>query len=668
MNQKQVRFSGLRPLPSRVLSRVASVRQMVGAFLRAYLRPAASDRRTPERIIHVLLIAACLGLVSGILEAGANGLLAVIPDAFGWRSDLLPGILWIAPLVSVSLFCIAALPIALIAWKSHNNVGEFVSFSVLGLMAVFGPLAALGRLSTLARVLLTLGVSVQMVRMAARKKYFSTAALGRTLLVLTGVVLVTSLVAISSGTRAGYADSQRAIHEGRPLNVLLIVIDTLRADHVSAYGYARKTTPNLDRIASEGVLFENAYSPASWTLPSHASIFTGRTPGEHGAGGRPLGDQYPTLAGYLAEKGYQTAGFSANLYFVNARSGLTRGFDCFATYFNNIANITARTYYGKQLLRLLPSFGYYDIPGRKRARVVDQEVMEWIDHRATSRPFFAFINYFSPHDPYLPPDPYDDLYTDHPTDGSRVNSELYPRDFVGGKKLTREQIQNEIDGYDGSISYVDAEIESLIRRLSARGLLDHTALVIASDHGEAFGEHGLFGHGQNVYRHLVHVPLILRLPASIPAGRRVQAPVSLLDLPATILDILDLANQGIFPGRSLVPCWSGDEAARGESPALVESLPGIVPEPGLPLGRRGGMISFLNADTQIIYNEEGTLELYKFRQDPEERVNLAGTPQGQAALERISAQTAGLISDSVWRQFGIPPRLHASPSPGCTRP
>ena len=167
-----------------------------------------------------------------------------------------------------------------------------------------------------------------------------------------------------------------------------------------------------------------------------------------------------------------------------------------------------------------------------------------------------------------------------------------------------------------------------------------------------------------MYRHLVHVPLIFRLPDQIPSGKRIRAPVSQLDLPATILDILGLAKDR-FPGTSLAECWSGNEAAWREKSVVVESLPGIVPEPDLPLGRRGGMISFLNAEAQVIYNEDGKLELYRFSQDPEERVNLANTPGGRELVQRITSNTARLIPDRIWQQFGIPEHLRPkSPASG----
>src|SRR6202030_2172864 len=193
--------------------------------------------------------------------------------------------------------------------------------------------------------------------------------------------------------------------QGSP-NILVIVVDTLRADHLSTCGYVRATIPNLDRIAKQGVLFENAYSASSWTLPSHATMLTGRYPHEHGADLSYYDGRYPTIAQVLRGEGYRTGAFSANLLYFCRTRGFGAGFLHFEDFFGSWADIVSHTLYGREFNKhvTLP-LGYKDIPGRKRAADVNREFLRWVD-RATGKRFFAFLNYFDVHDPFFPSEPY----------------------------------------------------------------------------------------------------------------------------------------------------------------------------------------------------------------------------------------------------------------------
>src|SRR5207253_2942347 len=210
-------------------------------------------------------------------------------------------------------------------------------------------------------------------------------------------VAVLSLVAIEGTlwTREQLAE-RRLVKppEGTP-NVLVVVVDTLRADHASLYGYERLTTPNLDGIARQGVLFENDIAASSWTLPSHASLLTGRYPHEHLAEDEnPLDRRYPTLPEVLQRRGYRTGGFSANMYYFSRRAGFARGFIRFEDYFYSVGDMFFRTIWGRILNRYAPDSPRFDeLPIRKRAAEVNRELFHWID-ADRNRPFFAFINYF----------------------------------------------------------------------------------------------------------------------------------------------------------------------------------------------------------------------------------------------------------------------------------
>jgi hypothetical protein len=250
-------------------------------------------------------------------------------------------------------------------------------------------------------------------------------------------------------------------------NVLFITLDTLRADHVSAYGYSRATTPNLDRFARQGVLFENAFSNASWTLPSHASMLTGRYPHDHRADWRqPMSADVPTLTELFAGKGYVTAAFAANTSYVSPEWGLGRGFSRFDVYGDSIVDDVVRTVFGRRLaLNILPRVGYFDIPGRKRAARLDHEFLKWLDG-VDHRPFFALLNFLDAHDPYLTEDPFQSMYSPTPARGDVINFQFQPDKFRRKPKPTTAEVQAEIDAYDGCVTYLDTQLGRLFGELA----------------------------------------------------------------------------------------------------------------------------------------------------------------------------------------------------------
>ncbi|MGE5205413.1 MAG: sulfatase, partial [Chlamydiota bacterium] len=310
-------------------------------------------------------------------------------------------------------------------------------------------------------------------------------------------------------------------------NVLVIVVDTLRADHLSTYGYSRPTSPNLSRIASQGVLFENAMAPSSWTLPSHASMLTGRYPHEHGARfiDSTLTLRYPTLGEAFQRLGYRTAGFSASTYFFSRRTGLGRGFIHFEDDFESPAAAFPQTYYGERVEKLLYRLHVAkDRIGRRSARQINQHALRWIESDRR-RPFFVFLNYYDVHDPYLPPEPYLHRFTKLPHPAGPM-----PLAWDWFARLTPAQRQGEMDAYDGAIQYVDTELGEFFQQLHQRGLDKNTLVVITSDHGEEFNEHGFMDHLNALYRELIHVPLIFWEPGKLPQGVRIAAPVSTVSL------------------------------------------------------------------------------------------------------------------------------------------
>lgn len=431
-------------------------------------------------------------------------------------------------------------------------------------------------------------------------------------------------------------------------NVLLIVMDTTRADHLSCYGYPRTTTPHLDRFAEEGIVFEQATAAAPWTLPSHASLFTGLLPSQHRADWphQRLDDHLMTLPELLREQGYQTAGFVNNGWIGRALN-FHQGFDYFVESWegNQLVSRLALVGIARKLERMLRNAaGLSEQSDGANAARTNRQIHRWLDEaRDAQRPFFLFVNYLEPHFPYEPPEPYRSRFVQpaHREVVKRLNF----RDFVRLTPPVRfdPPIQAALtDLYDGEIAYLDMRVGELLEELKRRRLLDHTIVIVTSDHGENLGDHAIFEHQFCVYETLVHVPLILRYPGRLPAGIRVTEPVSLVDVMPTLVELLGLEAptvQAASPGHS----WVGSALAVPPDRAiLTEYLP---PLPRLEDYRRHNQAlderyftrrlkSLRSGRFKFIWASDGRHELYDVSQNPEESQSLMQTfPDNARELE-----------------------------------
>lgn len=353
---------------------------------------------------------------------------------------------------------------------------------------------------------------------------------------------------------------------GRP-NIILITLDAATADHFSCYGYPRETTPNLDRLAKRGVQFDNAIAPSSWTLPSFASMFTGLFPHQHGADfTTPLPGRFPTLAMVLKSVGYETAGFNANLSYGQTSQGIARGFDLYADGSQNLRQNMTQTLVGRAFTKFVYlRFARPERPERQHAEEINREVFHWFSHR-TRRPYFLFINYFDVHDPYIAPPPFANRFGGLPHElVRRFTKEIFGAEHPA---LTPAEQASLVAGYDDSLGYTDSQIEVLIEFLMKSPDWPHTVVIITSDHGESLGEHGTFGHGMNLWRELVHVPLIIVGPG-VPAGIRVRNVVGTRKLYDTILEFAGGSTIVSPSSPPLQSYWSGEQNSIPTSPAVV---------------------------------------------------------------------------------------------------
>jgi arylsulfatase A-like enzyme len=319
--------------------------------------------------------------------------------------------------------------------------------------------------------------------------------------------------------------------------VILISVDTLRADHLSCYGYERPTSPHLDALAKESALFVNVYAPSPWTLPSHVSMLTGLNTVRHQVNreDQRMSPELVTLAELLKTNNFFCSAFTGG-GFVSSAFGFADGFD---SYYERADEI------------------YLD----HAAEFCFRDVARWIEFNK-DRDFFLFIHTYQPHDPYVSPLPYKTRFLSEQARWTQLNLLGY----LGGKSgifkpLPQEERQNIIDLYDGEILYTDEGlIGPLMATLKELSLYDQTMIVFTSDHGEEFFDHGGWGHGHSLYDESLKVPLLIKFPDKKFKGRRIENIVSLVDIVPTILDELRIDwSKSNVDGRSLVPLLKGKE-------------------------------------------------------------------------------------------------------------
>ena len=406
--------------------------------------------------------------------------------------------------------------------------------------------------------------------------------------------------------------------EPRPRNILLITLDTLRRDHLGGYGYSLDTSPELDAFASHATRFDRAYSTAPWTLPTHASLFTGRHPFEHGArttsrgaipptektlNAAPLDLEIVTLAEVLAGEGYRTAAFVSNPLFLGTRFQLDQGFESYT-------------------VERLPAVDVVDRATR------------WLERHTREQPeipFFVFVNFMDTHRPYqsepaskrLPP-PSADL-------PGELLKELMAAVMESDGSPPTDLTQRVIEHYDAAIANVDAGVGELLRWLEDRGLYDDTSIAITSDHGEYFGEHDIVEHSKDIYEEAIRIPLIIKAPGQ-RSGATDTRIVTSVDLARLLLDF-DPALRGSH--RDAFPYEPGNH------PAIVENYYSRAKDLAKSYGARFDRVrtAVLFDDWKFIRSSDGLHEMYDLAKDPAEAHNLIDSaPDAVKRAERILSE------------------------------
>jgi arylsulfatase A-like enzyme len=594
-----------------------------------------NEPRTPNRPLTLAdaLVLASLGSVLAAIGHGAYVVLRVFGmNRFSWASR---DILWTGSL-SYALYLV---PLTLLVFAITSLFSRRVRS--IATAAVPFTLAGLAVL-LLSRVVHPFALFVLSLGVSARLAMWIASDVPRTMRLARRVTLAAAAFCaiVSAGVRLGpsfrewRAKGDVAAASADSPNVLFIILDTVRAASMGMYGYHIPNTPNLERFAAEGVKFDWAFSPASWTLPSHASMFTGVDARATGAGWRSsLSPSHLTLGEYLADRGFLQAGFVANKSFTTWETGVHQGFHRWediglspmeifwaATFsqtplVRDLMGADSTVSRWKTLSRFNLRLSSESKHERRHANEIVDRFLEWQGDIGEKR-FFAFLNLIDAHDPYEAPAPWATKWVARPR----------------GR-----------DHYDATIAFMDDELRRLFDALQQRGIYDRTLVIVGSDHGELFGERGLLMHGRSLYLNVVHVPLLMRFPPRIPRGVTISDPVGLERIPATILDILGEKGHP-FPGRSLTETWDSTSIGHRELTAhqWIEAYPWANDNDRDP---HGPIASVVDSAWHWLRDGRGGEELFRYREDRTEERDMAGSPDSSPILEamRATARRAKLI-------------------------
>ncbi len=609
---------------------------LVALILRRQLQKnrSATDGQSQSAIsaTDLMLVAVWFGLMTGLGEAYYYVLRVFYlhrptPGVIGISQHAV----WMSPLANLIVFTLAG---GLLVGARRTLKSWVDTRTLIGALASLGFLAvtmATGGLHWVATAALSAGIGATIRRELSPSGSDAVMIARRSFGALAAFVIVLGLgVPVLELARERQQLAEAPVPTVDAPNVLFIVMDTERAISTSLHGAERSTTPFLAKLAKEGAQFERAIAPASWTLPSHAAMFTGRPWTELGVGPTtPLDGKYPTLAEVLSQRGYATAGFVANVKYLSDVFGLDRGFGRWVDQRVTPVTVVDHSWLARSVVGATLRVLGQEKPQRSQtADDVNAALLGWLDHRGSPQPFFAFLNYFDVHAPYLPPKPWDKHFSDtRPPrrDEDKRDDSLYTA-------ADRKAFE---DAYESSIAYLDTRIEALIGALKQRDQFRNTLVIITSDHGEEFGEHGAIGHGFGVTMPLLHVPLVVVYPGKIPAGARVAEPVEIQRLAATVLG------------------FTGGPDARISGESLAPHLANR----GSPEGPRGaysidqGIASLVTGDSHFLRNRKGREWLYDTRTDPLEQHDLSEEPSQAMRRDRLRRQLLGRSATSEGKRL-----------------
>jgi arylsulfatase A-like enzyme len=591
---------------------------------------AATATATPQKgRIHPLELfplAILLGLLTGPAEfLGLYTRRHLLDPSAISAVELNRHVLWMLPFSTTLLSASLGLLLAALAFLVRKR--HFTGLCLCGILflAVYDLMILYRGLSSIACCTLSAGIAFNLtaplVNLIARYR--------RTLYALTALLLtsLTAAVAVDFLRDELTSTPTASARPGSP-NLLFIVLDTVRAQSLGLYGNTAGNSPNLDRLASRAQVFTNARAAAPWTLPSHATMFTGHWPSELSTRlDNPLDSTFPTLAEFLRDNGYATAGFVANSFFCSRWYGLNRGFLHYEDVRWTTREIISASNAGRAITRkFFPALhdrptAYFE---RKDAPTINAEFTTWLTSRPKSHPFFAFLNYYDAHDPYVTPP---NARTSKPEPQGEEFEKVRDWHRIKKSDLSAADIAHAREAYEDCVTYLDEQIGTLIKTLELRGNLKNTYIIITADHGEEFQEHGDFGHGNNLYNPAIHVPLLILPPTRLvqTSTTTINAPVSLRDLPATVVDLLGLTQNSPFPGRSLAKLAHQPitPPSAGAAPVVLSE---IVDQDGLEIKQPRLTRALATGPYVYIRHHDAREELFNTANDPKQAQDLLNNP------------------------------------------
>jgi arylsulfatase A-like enzyme len=617
-------------------------------------------RLTTELVIAYAVIGVVGGAIAGALSRSDRALRGAV------LLTLIGAFLLNAALIEASEFewadletCVAAILLAIGVWRNLGGKGWNIQPWLVAAVLVIGPWIGLD-LVRMGFFALAGLASFRAARLSASRT--ATPSLVRQ----TAGAVALLAAAITASLAFDHKLSMQGLASARPVasqapNIVLITMDTVRADHLSTYGYSRNTTPNLTAFAAGATLYRHTVAVSNMTLATHASMFTGLYAGVHGAhydppaypSGHPLTPGIPTVAEMLAQRSYSTLAVVANYGYLSSFFGVDRGFQVY-----DVREPVPVTRDGTRLflrngVRRLVGLGWSSAEFDRKARSaeeIDGAAVQLLREDRPRRAFFLFLNYMDAHWPYLPPAPYDRMFPGKLRDFTDASYERLEQDLILSRRdITPREKEHLISQYDGGIAYLDFELGRLFARLKELGLYDNSLIVVTADHGENLGDRHLLDHGMALYHDEVNIPLIVKYPGQ-NAGRTVDELVSQIDIAPTILEAAAVACPLAFAGRSLTK--PSDPERYLYSEAFPPDLPDNLAE-RFPTTRR----AIYHYHQKFIESTKGDRELYDLEVDPEERRNLYLYSGG---FEQASPLKA-VLDKWVARQPKIHPRLGSTP-------
>lgn len=586
---------------------------------------------------------------AALASASATGIAACalgISDVALRGADLDPGsaattvLLWVALAALPALIAGAAAALAALAIARRAPATAAALSLAIGLTAA-AIVAAATRALSLGEAIALAAAALACVGWLTRRSAWVLRAPPIAACAIVAAPLAAAALAFARGPiDLSLPERALAARDARP-NVVVIVLDTLRADHLGAYGDARGLSPAFDRLAAQGTLFERCYAPGMWTVPSHASLFTGAYPIAHGASfeqHRWLDDRFTTLAEALRDSGYRTAGFASNSHV--ALANLAQGFELYREIGAPFERLALRN-----VLQVLGGPARFIDHGAEQGALEIERFLR--DRDSDEAPLFLFLNLLEPHWRHLPPTRQRAHFL--PDETGYLAATRFSMRFYGPLWMARTQPHDPLELatlrglYAAEVAYQDAQLARFVASID-RHLGDDTLLVITADHGENLGEAGRFDHVFALNDHLVHVPMLLRHAGKISAGARDDGPCQLVDVPATIADAVGgLALDPAQRGQSLLP-----ERARPRRHAFIESDPfyghmeritrsaGFVADVARFTAKR---IAVHDGRFKYVESSRGEPELFDVASDPDETRDVGDEhPELRDALARELAE------------------------------